>query len=380
MPPCTLHARGPRFPAARTKATLALLTAAVVPLVQRKSYRVMESSTPHTLASMMEALRREAERERERGNAAFAAGKRGVLAWRVVSLLARCNLTRTHRRHGDNGRGVHARAIRGGPGTFGNCGHNDSGPPRVCTSPPRRQDGEVTVVLYSNRAAALTKLGRFADALSDADKAAARRPDWAKAHFRRATALLGLARYADALAAFDAGLALEPQNESLVQGRQLALSALGRHTEAPRCVLVLELYFLGCLHVRHAEWQASLSFDISSSMCGSSSSLDKALARLEAAPPPAPVPVLVLSGFLGAGKTTLLQRLLTHASGMRLAVLVNDMAEINIDAQMVASTLAATPIRERVVALTNGCICCTLRDDLLTEVSRMAGTIATCLV
>jgi G3E family GTPase len=85
------------------------------------------------------------------------------------------------------------------------------------------------------------------------------------------------------------------------------------------------------------------------------------------------VPVLVLSGFLGAGKTTLLQRVLTGNTGLRLAVLVNDMAEINIDAQMVSSTTAATATQERVVALTNGCICCTLRDDLLTEVSRMAG-------
>jgi Ni2+-binding GTPase involved in maturation of urease and hydrogenase len=105
----------------------------------------------------------------------------------------------------------------------------------------------------------------------------------------------------------------------------------------------------------------------------SMSPLDRALSRLASAPPPAPVPVLVLSGFLGAGKTTLLQRVLTGSTGLRLAVLVNDMAEINIDAQMVASTTAATATQERVVALTSGCICCTLRDDLLTEVSRMAG-------
>ena len=107
-----------------------------------------------------------------------------------------------------------------------------------------------------------------------------------------------------------------------------------------------------------------------------SSPLDRALSRLAAAPPPSPVPVLVLSGFLGAGKTTLLQRVLTGHTGLRLAVLVNDMAEINIDARLVASTTAATATQERVVELTNGCICCTLRDDLLTEVSRMAGALA----
>jgi tetratricopeptide (TPR) repeat protein len=88
-----------------------------------------------------------------------------------------------------------------------------------------------SVVLFSNRAAALTKLGRFDAALADADAALALRPDWAKAHFRRGAALFGARRFADAAAAYEAGLALEPDNTSLAQGRDMALATL-RQAEA----------------------------------------------------------------------------------------------------------------------------------------------------
>ena len=87
------------------------------------------------------------------------------------------------------------------------------------------------MVLFSNRAAALTRLGRFDAALVDAEAAVASRPDWAKAHFRRGAALFGARRFADAAAAYDAGLALEPDNEALAQGRAMALATL-RQAEA----------------------------------------------------------------------------------------------------------------------------------------------------
>jgi G3E family GTPase len=208
--------------------------------------------------------------------------------------------------------------------------------------------------LLNNRANALLQLGRFEEALRDCNNAllllSSAPPGSAEEHelhcqhmvkslVRKALCLIGLDHDArEARTLLHSALQIDPDNEQVVSLLR-SLSAAAASTSAADAVA-------------------------------------PALQRLQHLPKRSPLPVTVLSGFLGAGKTTLLRRLLTNRAGLKVAVIVNDMAEVNIDGMDVGGGVGAAALsrtEEHMIELQNGCICCTLRGDLLDAVSKLVA-------
>lgn len=203
---------------------------------------------------------------------------------------------------------------------------------------------------FSNRAAARIRLRKYKDAIEDARTCVKLRPEWAKGYYRLAVALVELGEISKSYKAISVGHVLEPQVQ------------LYRDMKAS----VRELLVETGIDLEPLEAEVEKLLPKQAAMLTKDSPLQPA--------PEKRMPVVVLSGFLGAGKTTLMQHVLSNRKGLRVALIVNDMSEVNVDAALLDahSDIEVTKRSEEMVELSNGCICCTLRDDLLQEVARIA--------
>ncbi|KAK9830193.1 hypothetical protein WJX72_010225 [[Myrmecia] bisecta] len=284
-------------------------------------------------------------------------------------------------------------------------------------------DTHSLAALYSNRAASQIQRKDFQAALEDGKQAAQLRPDWGMPYFRQVMALVGLQQYEKAWACRQQGLRVDPSHEPLLEAEAAIPARLRRKRAAldadedPRQPLKQAKVAVGAGltngHSSQPLKQAKSAADarqqaashyvrdpaqpveqakvaLAAVQQGGKQQLQAggpaaapgaaqvglaaAVGRLQSAGASRKLPITVISGFLGAGKTTLLNRVLQNQEGFKVAVIVNDMAEVNIDAQLVSRAQGKSgEIDSPLVELTNGCICCTLQEDLLQEVAKLVA-------